>query len=264
MKSITSPHNQTLKNLKKLVSSAKARRQADRTILEGVHLCESYLERVGLPRQVIYTDRATEHAEAGEIIAQMAEKSVDSLLLSSANFRTISDVENGIEITFVIDTPKLITPEKLTKSALLLDGVQDPGNLGTILRTAAAADVGEVYLSPDSASAFSPKTLRAVMGAHFALNIYENVELAQLVEKPGLPIFATSLDASQSIYETDLTGPCAWIFGSEGSGVSQELLVRTTQKVIIPQNDKVESLNVAASVAICLFEQRRQNHAVRK
>jgi len=257
MKQITSPHNEIFKNLKQLATSAKHRRRTRQTLLEGVHLCEGYLEHVGQPQMVIYTDLAAENTEVVEIIEACDPGS--RVLLGEANFKLISSVENGIGVAFVVDTPEFVAPESLKSSALLLEDVQDPGNLGAILRTAAAAGLREVFLSSDSASAWSPKVLRAGMGAHFALDIYENVDLESLIRKSLVPVLATSLEASEAIYDHDLSGESAWLFGNEGAGVSEKLLSLSTKRLIIPQNPKVESLNVAASVAVCLFEQLRQS-----
>ncbi|MFM7522726.1 MAG: TrmH family RNA methyltransferase, partial [Betaproteobacteria bacterium] len=146
----------------------------------------------------------------------------------------------------------------LDRAALLLDSVQDPGNLGTIMRTAAAAGIQQIFCSPGTASVWSPKVLRAGMGAHFVLEIHEDVNLAQLIKNAAVPVYAAQPDAANSIYSADLRSPSAWLFGHEGQGVSDELLALATQRLSIPQSTQVESLNVAASVAICLFEQRRQ------
>jgi TrmH family RNA methyltransferase len=258
MKQITSTHNAVYKNLRQLASSAKHRKRAGQTLLEGVHLCQSYLEHVGTPQMIIYTDPATENPEVADIIARCNQALVSGILLSEAHFGVISSVENGIGIAFLIDVPTHETHQVITSNALLLEDVQDPGNMGAILRTAAAAGVSEVYTSAGSSSAWSPKVLRAGMGAHFALTIYENCDLADAIGKAQVQVLATSLEATETIYEKDLSRSTAWLFGNEGSGVSGELLSLNIQRVIIPQNPAVESLNVAASTAVCLFEQRRQ------
>lgn len=259
MKQVISTHNQTFKHLRQLASSAKYRRKTKQTLLEGVHLCESYLENFGMPEILVYTDLAAEDLEVQRIIEKCRENSVEVILLGEANFRAVSSVENGIGLAFVIDTPEPEPPKYLTKSAVLLEDIQDPGNLGAILRTVAAAGVEQVFTSSASTAVWSPKALRAGMGAHFATEIYENTDLEKLIDDSKIQILATSLDAKKSIYQQDLKGELAWIFGNEGSGVSEKLLSRNIQKVIIPQSQKVESLNVAASVAVCLFEQKRQS-----
>ena len=149
-------------------------------------------------------------------------------------------------------------PETLTQSAVMLDNLQDPGNLGSILRSAAAAGVEYVFCSRGTAFAWSPKVLRAGMGAHFLLKIFENADLDELIRKARVPVLATSSHADKLLYEIDLKSPVAWLFGHEGKGVSAELLALASYRVAIPHRGAVESLNVAASAAVCLFEQVRQ------
>ncbi|OYX43743.1 RNA methyltransferase [Candidatus Saccharibacteria bacterium 32-49-12] len=262
MKDISSSHNETYKHLKKLMSASKYRRQNRQTVLEGIHLCQSYLEQVGAPVRCFYTDHAKESQEALEVIEKCTDRSVEVILISESKFREVSTLVNGIGLLFVISQPSLEAPGLIDGSALLLDGVQDPGNLGSIMRTAATAGIGEVYLSNDTVAAWSPKVLRAGMGAQFVLNIYENVNLQGLVAESQVPVLATSLEASESIYDKDLSGPIAWLFGGEGRGVSDDLLAMKVEQVIIPQQPNVESLNVAASAAVCLFEQVRQARSI--
>ncbi len=259
MKHIASTHNDTYKNLKQLASGAKYRRREGRTLLEGVHLCESYLAQGGVPLMCVYSNEALENPEVAAILEQCDPLDTLAVFLTDAHFKAISSVEHGVGILCVIP---IVTPEPvsaLTHSAVLLEAVQDPGNMGAILRTAAAAGITEVYSSAGSVSAWSPKVLRAGMGAHFALTIYENTDLAAVISGATVPVLATSLRATQSLYDTDLSGPAAWVLGNEGAGVSTELLaLKNVQTVIIPQKPGVESLNVAAATAVCLFEQVRQ------
>jgi TrmH family RNA methyltransferase len=141
---------------------------------------------------------------------------------------------------------------------VLLEDIQDPGNLGAILRSAAAAGVQTIYLSKHCADVWSPKVLRAGMGAHFVLSIQENADLPQVAQ--GLPgmLIAMSLDADQSLFDLQLTGPVAFAVGNEGVGLSTELAQMATQRVKIPMPGAVESLNAAAAAAVCLFERVRQ------
>ena len=167
--------------------------------------------------------------------------------------------EHGVGLMFLIATPQKDVPQALAVNAVLLDNVQDPGNVGSILRSAAAAGVKEVYCAPGTAFCWSPKVLRAAMGAHFVLDIYENVDLPQLVQGAQIATLATSGYAAEQLYKLDLKRPVAWIFGHEGQGVSDTLLSNATHRVIVPHLGKVESLNVAACAAVCFFEQVRQN-----
>ncbi len=139
----------------------------------------------------------------------------------------------------------------------MLDQIQDPGNLGTIMRSAAAAGVHNLHLTKGCVSAWSPKSLRAGMGAQFSLNICEQVDFDRLIPTTGFQIFSASSHAKCSIYDTDLTGPICWVFGNEGNGVSKQIL-KETVPLKIPQPGGQESLNVAVAASICLFEMCRQ------
>ncbi len=139
--------------------------------------------------------------------------------------------------------------------------MQDPGNVGSILRSAAAAGIKQVYCSAGTAFCWSPKVLRAAMGAHFVLEIFENVELAALVRASQIAVLATSGYAKQRVYDVDLRQPVAWLLGHEGQGVADDLMALATHRVVIPHAGRVESLNVAACAAVCFFEQLRQIQA---
>ncbi len=258
MKHISSTQNPIYKNLKALVTTAKARREQKQAIIEGIHLAESYLQTGKLPISCIVSGSGYENDEVKTIVETCEEAGVQILVITEEQFRALSVVENGVSIFFVIEQPSVPVSAELKESAVLLDGVQDPGNVGAILRTAAAAGVTTVYCSPHTASVWSPRVLRAGMGAHFGLSIHEGADLKGLIESAAIPVLATTLQATQTIYETDLSKPAAWIIGNEGQGVSDDLLTSSVQQVIIPQNHGVESLNVAAATAVCLFEQRRQ------
>ena len=141
---------------------------------------------------------------------------------------------------------------------VLLDGVQDPGNVGSILRSTAAAGFRQVLLSADCAQAWSPKTLRAAMGAHFQVEIHEGGDLAGFLAAYHGQAVATALAAPDSLYTAKLDRPLAWVFGSEGLGVRPAVLAATQRQVHIPMPGAMESLNVAAAAAICLFETVRR------
>jgi TrmH family RNA methyltransferase len=149
----------------------------------------------------------------------------------------------------------------MTVSAVLLDGVQDPGNVGSILRSAGAAGITQVFCSPGTAFCWSPKVLRAAMGAHFVLEIFENVDLAELIRHSQTAVLAMSGYAEQKLYDVDLRQPVGWLLGHEGQGVAADLMALATHQVVIPHAGQVESLNVAAAAAVCFFEQLRQRGA---
>jgi RNA methyltransferase, TrmH family len=260
-KPISSRENPLYKELKHLATSSQARRKAGRTLLDGVHLCEAWLQQVGMPPLCIVSEEFERLAEVSAIVEQCEAGKVQCIVLPDALYNTLSQVENGVGLLFVVDTPQPVMPKRLTQSAVLLDNLQDPGNLGSILRSAAAAGIDYVFCGPGTAFAWSPKVLRAGMGAHFLVNIFEHVDLASLIRQAEVPVLATSSHAERRIFDADLEREVAWLFGHEGQGVSDELLALATEQVGIPHLGEIESLNVAASAAVCFFEHVRQKTA---
>ncbi|KAB8044547.1 TrmH family RNA methyltransferase [Janthinobacterium aquaticum] len=259
MKTITSRDNAQYKDLVKLAGSTQARRKAGRTLLDGVHLCQSYLQLRGLPEQCIVAEGALHNPEVMDIIGQLESQRAQVLALPDALYKAVSQVEHGVGLMFLIATPERSVTGPLSVSAVLLDNLQDPGNVGSILRSAAAAGITQVYCSAGTAFCWSPKVLRAAMGAHFVLDIVENVDLAALVSASNVMTVATSGYAKERLYDVDLSVPVAWVFGHEGQGVADDLLSITTRQVVIPHLGQIESLNVAACAAVCFFEQLRQS-----
>lgn len=261
MKTISSRENPLYKELKVLATSSQARRKAGRTVLDGVHLCQAYLDSHGVPGWCVVSESSSSHPEVAGILQRCEAARVSCVSLPDPMYQVLSQVENGIGLLFVIDTPRPASRATLTDSAVLLDNLQDPGNLGSILRSAAAAGIKAIYCNKGTVSPWSPKVLRAGMGAHFLMEIYENADLSSLVANSSIPVIATSSHASECLYDVDLQGPAAWLFGHEGQGVSEELLKLATQRIAIPHLGSIESLNVAASAAVCFFEQVRQKTA---
>ncbi len=261
MKTITSRDNAQYKELKHLAGSSQARRKAGQTLLDGVHLCQSYLGLRGMPVQCIVAQGSLANPEVADIVMQVENAHAHCISLPDALYNGLSQVEHGVGLMFLIETPKLPVQQALQHSAVLLDNLQDPGNVGSILRSAAAAGVKQVYCSEGTAFCWSPKVLRAAMGAHFVLEIFEQVDLAALIKSSKIAVLATSGYASQRLYDMDLRGDVAWLFGHEGQGVADDLLNLATHRVVIPHAGQVESLNVAACAAVCFFEQLRQNQA---
>jgi TrmH family RNA methyltransferase len=258
MKTISSRDNAFYKELKSLAASSQARRKAGQSLLDGVHLCQSWLDLNGAPLHAVVSEAALANPEVAAIVARTEALQAPVTALPDALFGAISQVEHGIHLVFLVRTPQPRQPAVLTASAVLLDGVQDPGNVGSILRSAGAAGIKQVYCSAGTAFCWSPKVLRAAMGAHFVLEIFENVDLPALVRGARIPVLATSGYASERLYGLDLRAPAAWVLGHEGQGVSAELLEMATRRVAVPHAGQVESLNVAACAAVCFFEQLRQ------
>lgn len=261
MKLITSRDNAAYKEFKHLATSAQARKKAGQTLLDGVHLCEAWLGLRGLPLHCIVAESALAHPEVAAIAARCEAGHAPVTGLPDNLYNALSQVEHGVGVLFLIATPQAALPQALTENAVLLDNLQDPGNVGSILRSAAAAGIRQVYCGPGTAFCWSPKVLRAAMGAHFVLDIFEQVDLAALAANARVRVLATSGYAAERLYDLDLKRPVAWVLGHEGQGVSPALLAAATHRVAVPHLGKVESLNVAACAAVCFFEQLRQNHA---
>lgn len=260
---ISSARNPAVKQLRKLLSSRKYRQQRALTVAEGVNLVTSYLQAGGRPQQVILAQSAAANQEVQRLLERL-DSALPRLVLRDGTFESLAQIHATVGVMIVISTALPPKSRSLTTgNQLLLEDIQDPGNLGTILRTAAAAGVDRVYLSEKSASPWSPKALRAGMGAQFSLAIEEAADLVAVAEQAKPPVIATDLAADKELYQLDLTGDQLWAFGNEGQGLSADLRAACTQAVVIPQAaGAVESLNVAATVAVCLFEQARQQAMV--
>ncbi len=256
MKAITSRDNPLYKRLKALAGSTHQQRRSAHALLEGFHLASAYLDVAGQPEMCVVTDGALRHAEAQAIVGRIDEHRV--VTLPDALFGQLSNVVNGVGILLLVEKIDAPLPERVTQTCVVLDGVQDAGNVGSILRSAAAAGVAHVFCGQGTAYAWSSKVLRSGMGAHFLLQIHEDVEAHTLIERLAVPVTITDSHGAQAIYDCDLSGPLAWVFGNEGAGVSQAWRDAVTQRVAIPQPGGMESLNVGAAAAVCLFEQCRQ------
>ena len=256
MKLVSSRDNADYKALKKLTESGRERRKAGRIVLDGMHLVEAYQTVYGVPDQIVVSTSGALRAEIAAWLASFPQTRV--IVLEDALFATLSEVETPSGILAVVARP---TPRQaLSECAdtIVLDGVQDPGNLGSILRSAAAAGCTQAVLSADCVQAWSPKVLRAAMGAHFQIDLHEGVDLGAFLARFRGQSVLTALNAAHSLYDLDLRTPTAWVFGNEGQGVRPELLACVPMQVLIPMPGATESLNVAAAAAICLFEAVRQ------
>ena len=256
MRHITSADNPHFKALLRLHHSSRERRKAGLSLLDGVHLVSAYLEHVGAPEQVVVNRT---HCDDREIVALLDSPLMpEPLVLSDALFRELSSVSTPTGLIASVKTPQARAAPATMGPCVMLDSIQDPGNVGSILRSSAAAGIPEIYLSRSCAHAWSPRVLRAGMGAHFALRIYEDVDLEALVRAYPGQVFAAAGDGAALFYEADLTGRVALLFGNEGAGLSAALREAAHASISIPMPGKAESLNVAAAAAVCLFERVRQ------
>lgn len=251
--------------LRRLVSSSKNRRDEDVYVAEGTHLTQACILSGGSISLCVLAKSALVNDEVSELTGQLEGKNIETVVLADSLFESVSSIHAAVGI-LVLFTPTIPSADNVTPlktSAVLLDNVQNPGNVGTILRTAAAAGVTQVFLSSGCASPWSSKSLRAGMGAQFSLDIYEDLDIATVIEQAVSPVFAATLTGdSKSLYDLDLTESVAWLFGSEGQGVSDNLADLADARVYIPQaKTAVESLNVSAAAAVCLYEQYRQTNS---
>lgn len=256
---ISSADNPLFKRLRKLATVPRASRQTRRALAEGIHLTEAALTAGAVVHTIVVREAGMTDAAARLAAEARRLTGAPLVTLSPALFDLIVPVENGVGLLIEIEptTPKL--PPSLAADAVWLDGVQDPGNVGTLLRTAAAAGVRHVAAGEGTAALWSPKVLRAAMGAHFILDLYENVSVEQAARAFRGEVLAANASAARSIYDDEWgQGPTLWLFGAEGAGLSSEALAIADWQFQIPIEAGVESLNVATAAAVCLFEQRRR------
>lgn len=259
MKQIVSAGNPLYKDLLKLATASRNRNRAGQTLLDGAHLVTACLDAGMRPQRVLVNAAASVDAEISALLSRLA--GLEIVQLDDRLFSKLTELKSPSGIIAQIDIPGPELTAGLCRFALLLEDIQDPGNLGSMLRSAAAAGCDAVFLSCGCADAWSPRVLRAAMGGHFCIDIHENQDLVQIARKFPGRLYATHLKASASLYDADLSGHLALMIGNEGAGLSDDLLGFATDRISIPMPGRVESLNAAAATAICLFEAVRQRSA---
>jgi TrmH family RNA methyltransferase len=246
---ITSRDNPLLLKLRKLTQDPGAYRKLGQVWLEGEHLCAALRARGWAAHHALVARSSWDGDGALHDLAASAAK---VSVLSDALFGGVSALGSPARIGFLIDAPGAGAIDARAAS-VVLDRVQDAGNVGSILRSAAALGVTQVLALKGTAALWSPKVLRAGMGAHFGLRLIEQLEDIAL----DVPLVATSSHGGDDLRRARLPAPCAWVFGHEGQGVDPALMARCALTVRIPQPGGEESLNVAAAAAICLYESAR-------
>lgn len=278
---ITSRDNPLVQRIRKLGQYPVSYRKLGQIWLEGDHLCSAALNRQVPLLEAVIADTAWtgEHglalpSDASAVgLSALARQAARVVVVPEALWRQFSTLESPTRLGALMAWPgasgaddagnAASTPASTTCGLLasartvVLDRVQDAGNVGSILRSACAMGVEQVVALKGSAALWSPKVLRAAMGAHFGLHMVEQIEPEQLCELQ-VPLVATSSHTDQVLPKLRLPDPCAWLFGHEGQGVSATLLSRCDLTVGIPQPGGEESLNVAAAAAVCLYEAMRQ------
>ena len=256
---ITSVHNPTIQSVHKLLTQSKERREQQAFVIEGVRLAEDALQAAWEARLVLFTDHLDQRGQA--VVDGFSARGVPVEPVSAAVMNAISDTETPQGILAVLAIMPLDLPPS-PNFLLILDGLRDPGNLGTILRTAAAAGVQAVLLAPGCADAWSPKVLRAAMGAHFHLPILTLPwsELTHYFSQDGsnLRVFLADSDGGIPYTQSDFRPPLALIVGGEAAGAGERSFSLAKIKVHIPMPGGSESLNAAVAASILIFEVTRQ------
>jgi len=238
-----------------LLGRSKERRENEAFVAEGVRLVEEALRAKWPFRFVLAGESLSERGSA--LVAELQSRGVETEIVANNLMQSISETETSQGILAVLDHVQLPVPQALS-FVLIIDQIRDPGNLGTLLRTAAAAGVQAVLLPPENAEAFAPKVVRAGMGAHFRLPIQSLTWDEIRTTTQGLKIHLADMEGSISCWQADFRSPLALIVGGEAEGASQPARELATTQVSIPMPGKSESLNAAVAGAILLFEVVRQ------
>ena len=251
-RTVTSRDNPLLQVVRRLVRQPGAYRREGLVWLEGEHLCAALCDSGGSPRHAIVSQSAMEQPVLQDLLAGAP----DVVMVPDRLFADLSPLPSPSAIGFLYAVPQASQPNP-SQATLVLDRVQDAGNVGSLLRTAAAFGVRQVVALEGTAGLWSPKVLRAGMGAQFRLKLVEQARVDDVLAL-GQPLVATSSHAAASLMEADLPASCAWVFGHEGQGVDPALQAACALTVRIPQPGGGESMNVAAAGAVCLYESLRR------
>ena len=265
---ITSKENSLFKEIRNLQATGskgqKTRMASGQALLEGIHLIQTWVGDPAL-KILLTSEVGLQNPEISVAVYEHLEICPDTKVyqLDSALWDLLSDLVNAPHIAGLLELPKsCLTPPQsiatLNGDVVILDRIQDAGNMGSILRTAAAAGFSQVIALSGCAHIWSSKVLRAGMGAHRLLDLYEGWSNQQVLSAVTAPMLAATADAEQDLFglNQELLQPVAWVMGSEGQGVSEDLLAQA-KGVSIPIDPRVESLNVSTAAAVCLFETMR-------
>jgi TrmH family RNA methyltransferase len=253
---ITSSQNSKIKLVRALLGRAKERREAGMFVVEGVRLIEEAVNSNWVIRFALYDDSLSERGM--RLIEKLEDKKIEVEKVESRMLQSLSETETPQGLLAVLEFTQLPIPHP-PDFLLIPDQIRDPGNLGTLLRSAAAAGVQAVLLPPETTDAFAPKVVRSGMGAHFRLPIHSMAweEIKQVSKSANMQFFLADMDG-KSCWETDLRQPLALIVGGEAEGASEQARELATQKISIPMSGEVESLNAGVAGSVLLFEVVRQ------
>ena len=256
MSAITSRDNPRVRRWRELTHDARERRAQRRAMIEGENLISAFLRSGRTVENLIFSKSGSSRPE---FIALARQSGKSPTVLADALFRLIADTEAPAGIAAEIPLPAPVPDLNSSAGCVLLDAIQDAGNVGAILRSAAAFGIEDAILGPGCADAWSPKVLRAAMGAHFSMRLGDSSDLVASIQGFGGNVICTVPSGGVPLAAADLSGRIGWIFGAEGQGVSKALAARATLKVSIPMKGLAESLNVAAAAAICFYQLNLKN-----
>ena len=257
-KIIDTKHNTLYKYFKKIATKKGFRKEKNKTILIGPHIINTFLQ-TKKDIECFIRDEKIDSPEIKQIVK--LNPNIEIYDLKHGLFLELADLKSSNGLIALINTPVEEGSEIKKGLNLFIDGIQDPGNLGSVLRTAEAAGVNSVYLSKTSAELWSPKTLRGSQGAQVNLKCYENQDLLKLCDQVSLPIYSLSI-CGNSLYDDDIPRDLILILGSEGGGISSEIISKSTKSISIPMQGSVESLNVGAAAGIFIYEYFRRYRSI--
>ena len=258
MAAITSRQNKLVQRWRDLSLDGKARRKERAALLEGPHLVTAALH-AGVPiKSLILSESGDARAEHASLVRHYGKAPT---LVADSVFDSFSDTQAPAGIAAEIEIPKGKPDLAASRGCVFLESVQDPGNVGGILRSAAAFGIQDAVLGRGCADPWSPKALRAAMGAHFSMRITDDADLEKVVGTFGGTLVCTAPREGTPIAQADLPARVGWIFGTEGKGVTRALSERAALRVTIPMAGLAESLNVGAAAAICFYEASRRSRS---
>jgi len=255
VKAITSQANALFRQWLRIATVARGAREAGQTLAEGLHLAQAAMD-AGAAIDAVIVRRG---AALPEALLAALPATASRFELAPTLYERLAPVEQGSGLLLALPLPPAAHLGPFSGDCLYLDGVQDPGNAGAILRTAAAAGVRHVLAGTGTAALWAPKVMRAAMGAHLRLDLHERIEPEALAALLDGPWIAAVAHGGASLWEQDFgAGAVGWVLGAEGAGPSPAALAACRHRVCIPTSNAVESLNVAAAAAVCLFERARR------
>jgi len=258
---ITSSHNPRIQRLRSLLAKRSEREEQKAFVVEGVRLAEEALQAKWLPQSVLFTSELSERGK--DLVKHFAAQNVEVEEVPPSLMESVSDTETSQGLLAILPLRSLEPPATLD-FIVIADAIRDPGNLGTMIRSAAAAGAQAMFLAPDTADPFAPKVVRSAMGAHFRLPLiamdWEQIVRQCKAKKPPVQLLLSEASKGTPCWQLDLRRPLALIIGGEAEGASPKAIEAADQFITIPMPGKSESLNAAIAASILLFEVVRQRN----